>query len=365
MKRPWAVVVWTVLLTAVAVAGISRVRNDTDLLSFLPPDADLVRDTRWVDRELLGTQALELMVERADGEPLTAPADLRALAALARGVRAIRDVDAVASFDAIVARLYGAEVGLDEPALPEEAEDLRYVYDLLAESGRQEDLREWITPDLRSARIVVRLHAIGTAAGERVIERIEAVAAEALGDRLVATSTGSFHAMVMDSNRLVSSQVASFGLALATILLAMGLYLRSPRQLLAALAPNVVPIVWCLGAMGWLGIDLSTATTMVASVVIGVAVDDTIHYLSRFRREHHGDVEEAVRRTTHSTGRVLVISSFVLAVGFWVGALGSFQPTVWFSLLTGGTILAALVCDLVVLPACLVLARPAPRKMVR
>jgi hypothetical protein len=116
--------------------------------------------------------------------------------------------------------------------------------------------------------------------------------------------------------------------------------------------------------MGWLGIDLSTATTMVASVVIGVAVDDTIHYLSRFRREYRGDVEAAVRATTHGTGRVLVIASSVLALGFWVGALGSFQPTVWFSLLTGCTILAALACDLIVLPACLVLVRPARRTMV-
>jgi predicted RND superfamily exporter protein len=364
VRHPQAVVVSTVLLTALAVAGIARVRNDTDLMSFLPPDAELVRDTRWVDRELVGTNSLELMIERVDGRPLTDPRDLRALDAFARRVFALDEVTNALSVAAVVARIHQAEQRLAAPALPDDPDDLLYAYDLLADSPHEEDLRALITADLRRARLTVRLHAIGTARGERTIERIAALADEELDGRLTATATGIFHAMVMDSNRLVAGQIASLGLAMATILVALGIYLRSPGLLLAALGPNLVPIAWCFGAMGWLGIDLSTATTMVASVVIGVAVDDTIHYLSRFRREYRGDVEAAVRATTHGTGRVLVIASSVLALGFWVGALGSFQPTVWFSLLTGCTILAALACDLIVLPACLVLVRPARRTMV-
>ena len=87
--------------------------------------------------------------------------------------------------------------------------------------------------------------------------------------------------------------------------------------------------------------------------MLGIAVDGTIHYIARFRRERQAGLVAAIGATTARTGRVLVLSSFVIAFGFWVGALGSFRPTVYFSLLSGMTIVVALVCDLLVLPACL------------
>jgi hypothetical protein len=108
--------------------------------------------------------------------------------------------------------------------------------------------------------------------------------------------------------------------------------------------------------MGYAGVDLSTGTAMVAPVVLGLVVDNTIHYIARYRREYRGDVREAVGRTTAGAGRALAASSLILALGFGVGGLGSFRPTVHFSLLAGGTMMAALACVLLVLPACLVLA---------
>ena len=130
---------------------------------------------------------------------------------------------------------------------------------------------------------------------------------------------------------------------------------RTAELMLLSIIPNLGPVIWTGGLMGALGIDLSTGTAMIASVVIGLAVDDTIHYLTRFRREESRGTREAIHRATTRTGRALVISSVVLVVGFWVGALGSFKPTLYFSLLTGLAMISALACDLLVLPATLVL----------
>jgi predicted RND superfamily exporter protein len=94
---------------------------------------------------------------------------------------------------------------------------------------------------------------------------------------------------------------------------------------------------------------------MIASVVIGIAVDGTIHYLSRFVRERAGGCANAIRRSTMEVGPAMITSSLVLTLGFWVGCLGSFRPTIYFSLLTGATMLTALACDLFVLPAGLLL----------
>jgi predicted RND superfamily exporter protein len=119
-----------------------------------------------------------------------------------------------------------------------------------------------------------------------------------------------------------------------------------------------MPIVWTGGIMGFLGIDLSTGTAMIASAVIGLVVDDTIHYLAHFTRVYRGDPDEAVRRTTTEVGAPLLINNLVLVLGFWVGCFGSFKPTIYFSLLSGITMITALVCDLFLTPAGLKLIMP-------
>jgi predicted RND superfamily exporter protein len=149
--------------------------------------------------------------------------------------------------------------------------------------------------------------------------------------------------------------VWSFGSAVLLIFVAIGVLLRSVRLTLISFVPNVMPIAWTLGLMGFLGIDLSTGTAMIASSVIGLVVDDTIHYLVHYSRLYAGDAPAAVRATTAEVGAPLLVNNVVLVLGFWVGCFGSFKPTIYFSLLSGVTMITALVCDLFVTPASLVL----------
>jgi uncharacterized protein len=107
--------------------------------------------------------------------------------------------------------------------------------------------------------------------------------------------------------------------------------------------------------MGYAGVELSTGTAMIASAVLGMVVDDTIHYLSHYRLVHEGDAVAAIRATSRAVGAPVTVMSTSLILGFWVGALGSFLPTIYFSLLTGLTMITGVVCDLLVLPASLVL----------
>jgi predicted RND superfamily exporter protein len=116
-----------------------------------------------------------------------------------------------------------------------------------------------------------------------------------------------------------------------------------------------MPIAWTGGLMGAFGIDLSTGTAMIASAVIGLIVDDTIHYMNHYTRVRRGDPSEAIRSTSARIGRALVLNNLVLVLGFWVGCFGSFKPTIFFSLLSGVTMLSALLCDLLLTPACLAL----------
>ncbi len=350
----------TLLLSAAGGIGIARVRNNTDLVRFLKPTAPLYGDTMFIDRELAGVNALEMLVSRKDGKPLTSPEDIRNIAAFQDMAARQDHVAAAYSIADPIRLLNRAETGGKSLGLPDKEDALRDDFDLMEIDRERSFLGRLMTRDLRAARVSVRVHAIGTAAAAPLIRSIERKGKGVLGDAYSVVPTGSFYRITRDSNRLVQRQVLSFSLSLVAILLAVRLLFRSARLALVALVPTLVPILLTGGLMGFLGVDLSAGTAMIFPVALGLIVDDTIHYISRYLRERHGDVREAVSRTAAGAGPAIAASSLILAFGFAAGAFGSFKPTIHFSLLTGAAMLAALASVLLVLPSCLVLADRAP-----
>jgi len=358
VRRRRAVLAATLAVVAIAAAGAARIRNNTDLVAFLKPDEPLARDTRWIDAHLTGTAVLELMIERADGAPWTGVDDVARLDRFERAVAGIDGVTGTLGLPDLLRAVARAETSDPDAGVPDDAGALAAAFDLLDAAEDPTPVRRVRTADGAAVRTLVRVHAMGSARAEALFAEVLARAASVLGSDVRVTAGGPFHAVATDSNRLVAGLVESVGLALATVLASLALLFRSPRVLVAAAVPNVVPVLATFGFMGFAGIDLSTGTAMIASVVLGIAVDDTIHWLARFREGGEGDVGARAVAASRLAGRPLAIASSVLVLGFWVGALGSFLPTIYFSLLTGATILAALACDLVVLPACLVALHP-------
>ena len=355
VARSGALLAVAAVVTVAALVGGARVRTNTDLVRFLKSDSLLFRDAMFIDEHLGGIYALELVVARRDGGSLASLDAMRRLAGLQQRLVAHDEVGSVQSVLSLLFAIERAETGRAGQRLPEDEAALLHAFDLLEVAEDDDLVRQVIDPELRHARVRARLRAIGTDVAAPLEARILADARELFGPGYTIDVAGAFHQMAQDSDRLVARQVESFSLAFVLVIAAIGAMFRSLRMMLVSVVPNLVPLVWTAGVMGVLGIELSTGTTMIASVVIGIAVDDTIHYLTRFERARRSGqpVEASIRLTTTGTGRALVISSVVLVLGFWVGALGSFKPTIYFSLLTGLTMISALACDLLVLPAVL------------
>jgi predicted RND superfamily exporter protein len=265
-------------------------------------------------------------------------------------------VTGVASVLGVLRQIQRAEAGGDALVLPANGRDAAYAFDLLEAAPPDAGLGKLITPDFTRARLNVRIRAVGTAVAAPLSEAIGADARRSFGDAYDVAVTGSYYHVAHDSNELVAGQVRSFGLALALVVAAIGALFRSLRLTFIALVPNAMPVIWTGGLMGLFGIDLSTGTAMIASAVIGIVVDDTIHYLTHYVRDYRGDARDAVRRATTGVGVPLLMNNLILVLGFWVGCFGSFKPTIYFSLLSGITMVTALVCDLFLTPALLVLA---------
>ena len=139
----------------------------------------------------------------------------------------------------------------------------------------------------------------------------------------------------------------------------MSLLLRSLRLGLLSMVPNVVPIALLLGIMGWAGIDLNICTSTIASISIGIAVDDTIHYMLGFHAALRAGAsrEEAILSTLRGVGRPILIAAIALCAGFLIVCLSNFQPVRHFGLLCSVTMVIAVFTELLLLPALLVTLR--------
>jgi len=131
---------------------------------------------------------------------------------------------------------------------------------------------------------------------------------------------------------------------------------QSFRLALIGMLPNLGSAVVILGLIGWLGIPLDLMTITIAAITVGIAVDDTIHYIHRFREEfgQEEDYWAAIHRCHRTIGRAMYYTSISIMLGFSVLALSQFMPTIYFGLLTGMAMLVALLANMTLLPALLV-----------
>jgi uncharacterized protein len=169
--------------------------------------------------------------------------------------------------------------------------------------------------------------------------------------------------MVLYNNMLqslFSSQIKTMGFVALALMVMFVILFRSFKLALIALYPNLLSAGSVLALMGWTGIPLDMMTITIAAISMGIAVDDTIHYICRFREEfkQNGNYHEALQRCHGSIGHAMFYTSQVIIVGFSILTLSNFWPTIYFGLLTGLAMFVALVCALTLLPQLLVWVKP-------
>ncbi len=159
---------------------------------------------------------------------------------------------------------------------------------------------------------------------------------------------------------LFSSQILTLGVVVAALMFMFLILFRSLKMALIAIVPNLLSIGTVLGFMGWVGIPLDMMTITIAAISVGIAVDDTIHYIHRFEREYavDGDYLAAMHRCHASIGYAMYYTSVTIIIGFSILILSNFIPSIYFGLLTGLAMVIALVAALTLLPQLIIIFRP-------
>jgi predicted RND superfamily exporter protein len=219
----------------------------------------------------------------------------------------------------------------------------------------KDDLPYWVRDGWREARLSTRSLALDSQANHALLVRVEAAAREALAGLpdVHATVTGLVPVFARMEEYLLASQIRSFATALVAIFLVFAVLLRSVGWALVAMVPNVVPVLLTLAWMALAKVPLDVVTVMIASITLGIVVDDTLHLLHGFGRARAEGLAPgpAMGEALARSGHALLFSGLVLSLGFATLALSEFRPTARFGQLTAVTIAVALAAELVLLPA--------------
>ena len=233
--------------------------------------------------------------------------------------------------------------------------DKNFINQILDSRG-DEQLR-LINNDRNTLRITGLIENKTSSEMEKIYAKIDSLS-KSFPPYLSIKCTGTTVVALRTNDYLVQSLVNSLGIALVFISIVMAFMFRKKSILFASLITNLIPIFTVLGILSWLGISIRPPTAMTFSVALGIAVDDSLHFLLRYRKELRQGMNrvEAIRATIMSTGSALMITTTILVSGFSVLLLSVFLPTYQFGMLSAGMIGTALLCDLTLLPAlCLVL----------
>lgn len=354
MFRRRTVLAVSLLLTAAVGAGVLWLRINTDYLRIFPRQSDTVRDAELLHERMAGAASVQVTVTGAKGATAD-PAFMSGVARLEEFALNQPGVDAALSISDIIKRLNSLLPGRPGQAvaeIPQDPERLRSINeDFLSQD---EAIQRLVSRDGSRVIIVLRTNLFGSNDLRGLTTRIDDWSRANLPPGVVERATGSFVLLNDASDAVAVSQASSLAIALALIYLMMVILFRSFATGLLALIPNLLPIACYFGFLGWTGITLDITTSMVASGALGLAVDNAVHMIRRFRQstaERPDDESWAMWLTMHRTGKPTVLVNLMLTIGFLVFVLSSFLPVRTSGVLWAVTILACLAADLIFLPA--------------
>ncbi len=361
-KHPRILIGSWVLLLLVSILPCTRINIETYLFEELAEEDPIVQANHIMEEQMMGILTFEMQV--AAGEPGGAlePDFLARLDVLESFVASQPWIRKTLSIVDILKEMHQAMHGGD-PAfhrVPETRELIAQYLFLYEASGNQEDIDVLLTPDGSYLRLLSQGVDMGTRNFFELKDRTETRAAELFLPPSSFRVTGRSLLAQRAMDNVIRDMLVSLFAAFGIICVAVSLTYRSLRVGLISMVPNVIPLVVTMGFMGLVGITLRTSTLIIFSVSLGIAVDDTIHYITRFREElfRTGDYTGSMHRTLRSAGRAIVLTTLIMIAGFIVFLSSDFKASQNFGLLASITIGAALLGSLLFLPASINMIKP-------
>ncbi|PWH84169.1 transporter [Algibacter marinivivus] len=354
-----AIYITSVVLLVVSIIGIYQIRISGSLIEDMPQESEFVNDIRFFEEEFNGIMPLEIMVDTKRKKGVMKLSTLKRMNELEDLIIETPELSKPISIVGLVkyskqAYYNGNTKFYQLPTSQENSFILSYAKN---SSSNVNLLNNFVDSTGQYARITTFMKDIGTDKMERIEENLQTKIDKVFPqERYNVIMTGKALLFQKGTKYLVKNLVISLTLAILLIALFMAYMFRSGRMIIISLIPNLLPLLVTAGLMGYLGVPIKPSTILVFSIAFGISVDDTIHFLAKYRQElqaNNWKIKVSVYGALKETGVSMFYTSIVLFFGFSVFTISSFGGTVALGALVSATLLFAMLSNLLLLPSLL------------
>ena len=352
---------FVISILVLGVIGITKIKVSGSIIEDMPKKAAFFEDILFYEQEFDGVMPLEIVIDTKRPKGALKSATLSRIEELQETIDEIPELSKPVSIVNVVKyskqAFYNGNPDFYElPTKQEEAFILSYIKNSV-EKGNENMLKSYVDSTGQYARITTFMRDIGTDKMEKIEVRLQDKINHIFPkERYEVTLTGKAYVFEKGTHYLIGNLVQSLLFAIFLIALLMAYLFRSFKMIIVSLIPNLLPLIMTAGLMGYFGIPIKPSTILVFSIAFGISVDDTIHFLAKYRQElkaNNWKIKRSVYSTLKEAGISMFYTSVVLFFGFSVFTLSSFGGTVALGGLVATTLLFAMLSNLILLPALL------------
>ncbi|WP_299532404.1 MMPL family transporter [Ulvibacterium sp.] len=354
-----AVYIVSIALLVVSIIGIYQIEISGSPIEDMPKKAEFFQDIRFFECEFDGIMPVEIVVDTERPKGVLKPATLKRIDRLGEVIEEIPELSKSISVVNLVK--YSKQAfynGIPKYYQLPTAQENNFIMDVARKSSGNSDLlKNFVDSTGQTARITTFMKDVKTDRMEEIEDRLlEHIQKIFPSERYNVYMTGSALLFLKGTKFLVKNLVLSLAFAIFLIALFMAYLFRSFRMIIISLIPNLLPLVITAGVMGFVGVPIKPSTILVFSIAFGISVDDTIHFLAKYRQELTANkwrIQKSVYAALRETGVSMFYTSIVLFFGFSVFVISNFGGTVALGSLVSATLLFAMLANLILLPSLL------------
>lgn len=342
------------IVIAISLVFASQMHFSHNPLQWFKADNSIRINTETIDKELRGSISIEVVLDTEKENGVYNPLFLNKIEKVTKEIYTYKGenyfIGKVVSINQVLKEIHKALNENQEAfyAIPQDKDLIAQEF-LLFENSGSDDLEEIVDSQFSKTKISIKAPWVDSVEYVDLIDKLKTLLNGEFKDLATVTITGTLPILSTTITKSIESSIESYLIAFIVIALLMVLLIGNLKLGLLSMIPNLTPIMFALAFMVIFELPLDMFTILIGAIAIGMVVDDTIHYMHNFKRYYilHNDVEEAIRLTLHSTGRAIFITSIVLSSGFLVFMFASMNNLFNFGLITGITVIIAMITNLI------------------
>ena len=351
----------SVLLLVTSIIGIYQIRISGSIIDDMPQKADWFDDIMFYEKEFNGIMPLEILINTKRKKGVTKLSTIKKMSKIEDVILEIPELSKPISMVSLVkyskqAYYNGNPKYYQVPTSQENSFILSYAKNSTSDSD-VDLIKNYVDSTGQYTRITAFMKDMEIEKMEEIEKKLNYEISKIMpSDNFEVSITGKAYLFQKGTKYLVKNLILSLSLAIFLIALLMAYMFRSLKMIFISLIPNLLPLIVTAGLMGYLGVAIKPSTILIFSIAFGIAVDDTIHFLAKYRQElitNNWEVKKSVYNALRETGVSMFYTSIVLFFGFSVFTVSNFGGTVALGALVSATLLFALLSNLLLLPSML------------